>query len=269
MFFDQQYCGRWFFDDLSLHNPSEHTAVPWVYRVINAPFKALVSLLVRFYDVVFAPVTPHFLNIIVYALGFMMVRLIPFLCSTIMFLASYFWFLLVKVSTNILLLTFAAVAFIIVVCCAAITFAASLFIDIGMATFGIIFGLMEEENNSIHEFCECYLRMTAFSTIGLVCLPIVFVCIVVSYVIFQVSQIVMALVIDVLLSPLLWFMSTAFGYGQDLACYNSDGHIPQINLPVEPKTLERQMADLSVFCREEQMVISKVLDPDLFPDVKR
>ena len=37
MFFDQQYCGRWFFDDLSLHNPSEHTAVPWVYRVINAP----------------------------------------------------------------------------------------------------------------------------------------------------------------------------------------------------------------------------------------
>ena len=45
------------------------------------PPKALVSLLVRFYDVVFAPVTPHFLNIIVYALSFMMVRLIPFLCS--------------------------------------------------------------------------------------------------------------------------------------------------------------------------------------------
>ena len=175
MFFDQQYCDRWFFDDLSLHNLSEHTAVPWVYRVINTPFKALVSLLVRFYDVVFAPVAPPSLNIIVYALGFMMVRLIPFLCSTIMFLVSYFWFLLVKVSTNILFLTFAAVVFIIVICCATIAFAYSLFMDIFLATFGAIFSLMVDDLDTFQRACGGFLSMTCASVIALVCLPIIFV----------------------------------------------------------------------------------------------
>ena len=59
-----------------------------------------------------------------------------------------------------------------------------------------------------------------------------------------------------------------FGYGQDLACYNSDGHIPQINLPVEPKTLERQMVDLSIFVEKSKWQYQS-LDPDLYPDVKR